>query len=132
MRILRLSSAVALSFAALIATGCAEQSARSCVAPEATASPTNVASGQTVTVNGRYWGPCNDTNHSSDPPWDLVSVEWRGPGGTVFLGDIAIDDGTFSGSVEVPVTAEPGASALWVGAREQMVEIPMAFAEGAR
>lgn len=95
MRSRRAASAVALSFAALVVTGCAGQSSGACVAVEATASPTSTTADQTVTVSGRYWGPCNDTNHSFDEPWPLVSVEWRGPDGTVSLGDIAIVDRAF-------------------------------------
>jgi hypothetical protein len=132
MRSRRAASAVALSFAALVVTGCAGQSSGACVAAEATASPTSTTADRTVTVSGRYWGPCNDTNHSFDEPWPLVSVEWRGPDGTVSLGDIAIVDRAFSGQVDIPASADPGDAVLWIGAHEYEVEIPMTVVEDTR
>ena len=107
-------------------TGCSlAQSAGSCVAPQATATPTTRSPSDTVTVSGEYWQPCNDTNHSSEQPWPAVTVEWEQSGSRLTLGEIAIAAGSFSGQIQVPAEATPGDATLRISGQDYDVGIPV-------
>lgn len=121
----RMCCAVFVASVMLIATGCSAQSGGACVAPQTTASPATAMSSQHVTVSGRYWQPCNDTNNSSEDPWPRVLVEWDGLGGSVVLGDLEISGGTFRGEVEIPSGADIDDGVLRISAAYHEVEIPV-------
>ena len=117
-------AAVALAISGV--TGCSAQSAGACVAPEATASPATGAPAQSITIDGQYWQPCNDTNYSADAPWPSASVEWAQSGEVVVsLGTIPIEDGAFSGEVEIPAEARPGDAVLRISAGSSELEVPI-------
>lgn len=116
----------AVGVAMFCVTGCSAQSAASCVAPEATASPETGAPAEPVTIAGQYWQPCNDTNYSTEDPWPSVSVEWSQENEVVSLGSIPIEDGAFSGEVEIPADASPGDAVLRISAGYSELELPIA------
>lgn len=115
----------AIGLAMFGVTGCSTQEAGACVAPEATASPPSGAPAQSVTIDGQYWQPCNDTNHSTEEPWPTASIEWAQLGKVVSLGSIPIEDGAFRGDVEIPAEARPGNAVLRISAGYSELELPI-------
>jgi hypothetical protein len=106
-------------------TGCSAQSAGACVAPEATASPATGAPAQSITIDGQYWQPCNDTNYSTEGPWPSASIEYVQSDEVVPLGTIPIEDGAFSAEVEIPARASPGDAVLLISAGYSQRELPI-------
>jgi len=120
------AGALAALAALLVVSGCAgTSSAGSCVMSEATASPSDGSPGAAITVSGEYWGPCNDTNHASDPPWDAVQLQWVQGDEATSLGEIDLDGHTFRDTVRVPADAEAGEATLRISAHEVVVDIPV-------
>ncbi len=125
----RVVSIAAVGLAMFCVTGCASQSSGACVAPEATASPATSAPAQSITIDGLYWQPCNDTNHSTESPWPSASIEWAQSDEAVPVGTIPIEDGAFSGEVEIPAAAVPGDAVLRISAGYYEVELPITVSE---
>ena len=107
---LRVTATAALVVGLLTTAGCAMVgSGAACAAPEATIAPESAAPEQSVTLSGRNWGVCNDTNHRFLPPWDHVNVRWVQSGEVIATGQIPIDDGIdFRITQSVPADALPG------------------------
>lgn len=122
-------SIAAVGLAMFGATGCSAQGAGACVAPEATASPATGAPAQSITIDGQYWQPCNDTNHSTEAPWPSASIAWAQSNEVVSLGTIPIKDGAFSGEVEIPPEARSGDAVLRISAGHSELELPITVTE---
>ena len=107
--------------AGLVVAGCTSGgpgvgSAGACAAPEASPSPASAAEGDTVAIRGTYFGPCNDTNMSSEAPWKQVDLLWVQDGATTPLGSARLigDTGELSGEIIVPAGALPGEASVRV------------------
>lgn len=109
----------------LCATACSSQGSGACVAPEATASPATGAPGHSISIDGQYWQPCNDTNHSTESVWPSASTEWAQSDEAVPLGIIPIEEGAFKGEIQIPAEAVPGDAVLRITAEYQELELPI-------
>jgi len=89
------------------------QSSAACAAPELDLTPDAPTPGQTLTITGTGWGPCNDTNEeNSSPPWQSVAIELIQNGDATSLGTLDVTNGRISGSVVVSRDAKPGDASL--------------------
>lgn len=121
-------SIAALGLVIFCGTACSSQSSGACVAPEATASPVVGAPRQSISIDGQFWQPCNDTNHSTESPWPSASIAWV-QDEAVPLGIIHLKDGAFSGEIKVPAEAVPGAAVLRITAGYYELELPIRVSE---
>ncbi|UUT36292.1 hypothetical protein [Microbacterium elymi] len=138
MAMTAIRSAAALVAGGILAlTGCTAiisvGSAGSCVAPEATTAPTSASPGETITLRGKYFMPCNDTNMASDPPFGDLDIQWvQGDAvsalGTVHpegtIGELAVD-------VTVPADATGGSAVvrIMMPTLYGTVDVPVTVAE---
>ncbi|MEQ6898152.1 hypothetical protein [Microbacterium sp. KR10-403] len=115
-------SAAGIVAAGLVLAGCASgglfggSAEGSCVAPEASPSPARAAPGGTISLEGRYFAPCNDTNAHTDPPWTSVDLVWVQNGQTTPLTTTRPTDdlGELHVDITVPVDAPPGDASVRV------------------
>lgn len=90
---------------------------QACEAPRATAEPERIRMGESITVTGAAWQPCDDAigvdeaGQSSDgvdlTAWS-VTITWAQAGERVELGQVEPVDGAFEREVTVPASAIAG------------------------
>ena len=114
------TGSLALALAALLLTGCSSPAPSStpvpggntdqaCAAPQATASASIVAPGESITIEGTDWEECNDTPNDTTPsPGSHLSLEWVQGVETTHLGEATAVNGAFQFVATIPSDATPG------------------------
>lgn len=131
----------AFALAVLFFTGCSSQTPhptttpgvnvdQACAAPQAKASVSRVARGESITIEGTDWQECNDTPNDTTPSaWGYLSLEWAQGDETIRLGDVTAVNGAFRFTATIPSEAIPGRALIRITAAEFSEEISVTVEE---
>lgn len=116
---------------ALLLGGCTQSPAESpgqsepvCEEPRIYVEPESALAGETVTLSGEAWAPCNDTpNDASEAPWPEVKVTANFASGAVALGPVPLTDGAFSTEIVIPEDTPIGPATIRVSASGVAVDV---------
>jgi hypothetical protein len=104
----------------------AGEGSSSCAAPVVGTLPDTVTPEQSITITGKWWGPCNDTNQAPhEPPWPSVTVKWVQHGQSTDITTVDVTGGRFNGELTIPSNASRGEASLRVLGKGYELDIPV-------
>jgi hypothetical protein len=113
-------TAIALSVALVACSSPATPPASSeaaCETPRGSTYPATVHPGESVTVTGERWMPCDDApNDASPAAWKDVTLTWLQNGAESTLGVAPLRDASFAIDIVIPGDVMPGEATVRVTA----------------